>query len=215
MQLGDLVKVERLKKPEGKGVQMELTTVPGSDVSLSEIASNIEADRGVSAQSLAEVVSGFKESVRQSATLNYYGDEISYEDFKAMENREDNARIYREMDEGNFRNVPYLTYLPLKYATSIVERFSGQVMLAQVHQISDQVARELAKYRWGIHFDGLETLTDEAAAALTKTKGPISLVFLLRISEDAARSLAQREQRLTFNSSEVTQKVAKYRKDEI
>ena len=141
------------------------------------LAITLTLSHELNAETPVEAASGERLSVEERAAL---ADLDSSDRFRniAQETKRlsaERARVYVEYTERRSRSLYGLTRLEL----------------SNVSEISDEVAKELAKHRGWLFLNGLTSISDEAAKALSQHHGRLYLNGLKTLSDEAAKSLAK------------------------
>lgn len=107
------------------------------------------------------------------------------------------------------------------YDQSTFDNLPGE--LRKYRAITDDAAERISTYEWGVNLDGLKEISDSAAESFGRKEiwkfddddvfGQISLMGLLSLSDNAARSLANLEKNELLLPSNLIDKVEKHRNE--
>lgn len=144
LQLGDLIRLDGLKKPDGD-VPLALlhSKVDGLDVLAEKIEDNGQVTIGEMTRVFGDLANGMS-----SMEVDIFGDKLSWEEFSVIS--ANNAKICKEImagkidiDEGCYRCE--LTYLPLKIAQRLSGGSISSLYFADLRGLSMEAMKLLAK----------------------------------------------------------------------
>lgn len=107
------------------------------------------------------------------------------------------------MDESPHDTNEFRT-LTVEQATALVSQFADKPLLLNgLATLCEEVARALSKHKGDLHLDGLTTLSDKAAEALARHEGyRLSLNGLTALSAQLAEALLAYEESIELNGVE-------------
>ena len=111
---------------------------------------------------------------------------MKVEEIEKIPDLKKNAKIYQEINDGNFENTYKLTYITDEIAEIIGTQ--KNINLSHLKQLTDRQAELICKDISSINLAGLTTLTDNVAEYLGKTRSRVELFHLATISDKAAES---------------------------
>jgi len=228
-QLGDLVRLDGLEKPEvGREVIVQIP--PAGAERIGRLAGKIEDNQDVELSEMEALVDEFYWALDEVGFngVNYFGDQLTLEQYRSIADRAENTRICRQLanttDESVGRKIetPRLNYLPHRLVAA-ASRFAGsnQLILNGLKSLDLELATELGKHYYGLTLWGLEELSPEIARALIgENRAYLNLNGLENLSKEAAEELANFQGERLFleglNPSidrEVAKALAKYKND--
>lgn len=193
LQLGDLLSLAGLEKPQN-GVRVVLGQKGGNLLyrEMSGLADRIEGSENVEVGEVRSLVSAVKENLEKMRVV-YFGDELAWEEYIAIENLDENTKVCREVEKTDRAfGVGGMTYMPREIAVKLGQPMKyGELSFNNLKNLPVQIARELAKRKCGLSFPGLTEMSVELARELAELEGMLHLNSLKELSVEVAAALSK------------------------
>lgn len=186
---------------------VELETLANN---LSVLHLAVDHNAPVSIEKIKELKSSIK-----GVTIDIFGREMTIEEIEKDPSLVKNIRIWREIENGNFRNISDLTFLPDNIG-KILSKQKIEISLTNLRELTDIAAEYLSEHSGSLRLSKIEKLSDEAIALLSKHHGPLFL-GVSTLSDQAARALCDHDgtglifDKITFLSNEAAKILSQYK----
>lgn len=227
IRLGDLVRLEGLEKPQGAAVAK--LRIDGHAVSgdFSAMSEKLEENKEVSVNDFLKMAKGLREAL--DIRVDYFGDDLSLDEFIAIKNKEKNEELCRAIEGGSENGEEKkLTYLPARIAAKLssLKKSSGldfhgltkvtpaaaaelikekaRLYFGKLNEISTETAHEFGKHEGQLVLQGITKISDEVAMELATQKGELIIALLTEMSDGVARTLASRNGALVLSRATKT-----------
>ncbi len=138
------------------------------------------------------------------------GEEMTIGGMRQIPDLEKNAKIWEEIEAGDFSHHENLTHLTPQIAHQL-SGHQGYLSLSSLTTISDTTAEHLSHYQGILYLNSLTAISDTAAEHLSHHQGSLYLYGLATISDIAAEHLSRHQGTLSLFSA-VRQKVDSFKK---
>ncbi len=198
---------EKKESEGGYGVEI----VKGQDnsvvvESLQQLESAISHDEPVTVMQILDT-----EKSLDSMKVVVGGEEMTIGEMRQIPDLEKNAKIWEEIEGGDFSSHIGLTYVTPHVADLFLSKFKGNINLGSLGVMSDDVAERLSRYQGYLSLGGLRSISEVAAEYLSKHQGKLYLAGLSSMSDTAVRYLSKHEGDLFLNGlTSMSDAAAKY-----
>ena len=163
---------ESTKSAEKSREGFKMTTEQAGQITaeLSKLNDAIVHDKAISTDDIEDL-----SKVARGGKIDVGGEIMTVEEAEKIPDLKMNAEVWKEIKNGNFDGVFFLTFITDEIAKLLVKKFDNYqtLKLWSLRSLSDNAAEVLSKHRGNLHIDNVENLSDNAAMSLARHEGTV------------------------------------------